>query len=304
MIKIPSEDALPSGPHRSLLTNLHDLYRRAGFPGIKSISNASTRLNDNCDIISHQGVSNILSGKSIPRWSKLESLVIVLASLDVNRPEPRKVAQEFQSLWINVVAPSTTKNDSTDPPLSIFTNQDAQASPIAATLPTPTFKARRAISTRIRRDLQLEAGGKCSVPNCGSETIELAHITPTINGGTNKFGNLICLCPNHHAWFDRGRFSEQEIRLLKARLSWNQGRYSDSEIMWLGVFSKRSGTHFVHPSTDRASLHSLEADGYIELTDSGLDDSKDSMDTWRLTAMGTRLAAVWSDSGAPPINIR
>jgi hypothetical protein len=302
MIKIPGEDDLPSGAHRNLLTNLHDLYRRAGFPGIKSISNASTRLNDNCDIISHQGVSNILSGKSIPRWSKLESLVIVLASLDVTRPEPRKVAQEFQSLWINLVAPPTTNNDTTEPPPRILTNQDAQPSPIAVT--APTFKASRGISTRIRRDLQLEAGGKCSVPNCGSETIELSHITRISQGGANKFGNLICLCPNHHAWFDRGRFSEQEIRLLKARFAWNQRRYSDVEIMWLGVFSKRGGTHFVHPSSDRASLHSLEADGYIELTDSGLDDSKDSMDTWRLTDMGTRLAAVWSDSGAPPTNIR
>ncbi|MFJ6555544.1 HNH endonuclease [Streptomyces luteogriseus] len=304
MIKIPNEDDLPSGPHRNLLTNLHDLYRRAGFPGIKSISNASTRLNDNCDIISHQGVSNILSGKSIPRWNKLESLVIVLASLDVTRPEPRKVAQEFQSLWINLVAPSTTKNDITEPPSRIVTSQDAQPTPVAATPPALTFKASRAISTRIKRDLQLEAGGKCSVPNCGSETIELAHITSISEGGANKFGNLIGLCPNHHAGFDRGRFSEQEMRLLKARFSWNQRRYSDAEIMWLGVFSKRGGTHFVHPSHDRASLHSLEADGYIELTDSGLDDSKDSMDTWRLTDMGTRLAAVWSDSGAPPINIR
>ncbi|MFI6277327.1 HNH endonuclease signature motif containing protein [Streptomyces sp. NPDC050988] len=307
MIPLPNEKDLPAGAHRYLVIKLHELYRRAGFPGIKSISNASIHLGDNCDMISHQGASNILSGKSIPRWCKLEAIVLVLASLDLTRPEPRKVAQQFHSLWILLADKSPTSHGNFEDHSNTITSEGVWTAPPAIASPpaTPAMTSRigRATSTRLKRDLRLEAGGTCPVPHCHSTIIELAYITPMARGGVNNFGNLIYLCPNHHRQFDTGDFSEQEIHLLKARLAWNLKRYTRAEHIWLWVFSKRGGTHFIHPRSERDSLRSLEADGYIRLIEAGAGDSKESMDTWCLTEIGTRLANVWADSGAPPIDI-
>ncbi|MGW5773367.1 HNH endonuclease [Streptomyces longwoodensis] len=307
MIKIPNEKDLPSGTHRDLVIELHGLYRRAGFPGLKSISNASIHLGDHCDVISHQGVSNLLSGKSIPRWRKLEALVLVLASLDVTRPEPRKVAQQFHSLWVLLADKSAMSRENSEGRSTLVTREDSRGvHSVPESQPaSPVMNSRlsRSISTRIKRDLALEASGKCSMTHCQSTVIELAHIMPISAGGKNTFGNLIYLCPNHHRQFDSGDFAEQEMWLIKARLAWNCKRYTRAENIWLWVFSKRGGTHFIHPTGERDSLRSLEADGFIRLVESSSANEQTSMDTWYVTQMGTRLAEVWADSGAPPIDI-
>ncbi|WP_425508090.1 HNH endonuclease signature motif containing protein [Streptomyces bathyalis] len=309
MIQIPNEQALPPGAHRYLLLKLHEIYKRAGFPGIKSISNATIHLGDNCDIVSHQGVSNILSGKSTPRWSKLEALVLVLASLDVTRPDPRKLAQTFHELWLPLVS---------EPPIDLApprpgdghhaseetTKTPHSSAPISNSRKTATPRGGRVIATRLKQDLRLEVGGKCPVSNCQSTTIELAHITPMRAGGENVFGNLIFLCPNHHRQYDTGGFSEQEVRLIKARLAWNNDRYTHAELVWLWVFAKNGGTHFIHPSSEHECLRFLEADGYITMDKSGEENSEGPTDTWHLTELGVRFAEVWGDSGAHPIDIR
>ncbi len=308
MIRLPSEKDLPPGVHRNLVIKLHELYRRAGFPGIKSISNASIHLGDNCDIISHQGASNILSGKSIPRWNKLEALVLVLAGLDVSRPEPRKIAQEFHTLWVPLIEGTPVSHPAPDHSHNLPAREKSEiTSPAPGALEPPAVftpsRVRRTISTRLKRDLRLEVGGKCPVPHCQSTTIELAHIASIATGGNNSFGNLLFLCPNHHRQYETGGFSEQDMRLIKARLAWSLNRYTHDELIWLGVFSKRGGTHFIHPRRGRISLRTLESDGYIRLVEAGSEDSEESTDTWCLTEIGARLANVWTDSGAPAIDI-
>lgn len=53
-------------------------------------------------------------------------------------------------------------------------------------------------------------GGKCLV--CGfNSIIEICHIIPRYIGGTNEPSNLIVLCPNHHAMFDRGMLKIKDI---------------------------------------------------------------------------------------------
>ncbi|MFW3473552.1 HNH endonuclease signature motif containing protein [Streptomyces microflavus] len=307
MIQIPDENVLPGGSHRNLLVALHVLYRRAGFPGIKSISEASVHLGDNCDVISHQGVSNILAGKSIPRWGKLEALVLVLANRDVTRPEPRGIAQEFHALWVQVASEPTPQSIRVDdagkpPPEESTADPSGSLAPPVRTRAAGTVRVRRSLSARRKRDLLLEVGGRCPVPRCASSSMEIAHITPLSMGGADAFGNLIYLCANHHRQYDGGDFTEQHLRLIKARLAWNADRYTHAEYLWLGVFSRSGGTHFLHPIEERSCLRFLEADGYIERVDTpGV--AKSDMDTWRLTEIGVRLAGVWADSGAPPVNI-
>lgn len=187
MIQIPDESTLPGGSHRNLLVALHLLYRRAGFPGIKSISDASVHLGDNCDVISHQGVSNILAGKSTPRWSKLEALVLVLASRDVTRPEPRVIAREFHGLWLQVASEPTLQSIRVDdagkpPPEELPTDPSGSLAPPVRPV-AGVVRGRRSLSTRRKRDLLLEVGGRCPVPRCASSSMEVAHITPLAMGG-------------------------------------------------------------------------------------------------------------------------
>ncbi|MGW0712833.1 HNH endonuclease signature motif containing protein [Streptomyces sp. NPDC002643] len=162
----------------------------------------------------------------------------------------------------------------------------------------------RATSTRLKIDLRREVDGKCPIRYCQSTTIELAHITPSKKGGGNDFGNLIYLCPNHHREFDTGDFPEREIRLTKARLAWTLKRYTRAEYILLWVFSENTSTHFLYASSARDSLRSLESDGYIKMMDAGSEDSEESMDTWCLTEIGSRLVNVWRDSGAAPMHIK
>ncbi len=52
--------------------------------------------------------------------------------------------------------------------------------------------------------------GKCFV--CGFDEItEVHHIVPRRYGGTDEEGNLVLLCPNHHALADRGMLSIKDI---------------------------------------------------------------------------------------------
>ena len=62
-----------------------------------------------------------------------------------------------------------------------------------------THEQLRAEFTKLsfRKELKNKLGGTCV--NCGStENIEYHHIVPLINGGTNKFTNIVPLCVECH----------------------------------------------------------------------------------------------------------
>ncbi|MDG6107166.1 hypothetical protein Daura_32520 [Dactylosporangium aurantiacum] len=95
----PDRHVLPDGPLRALVLQLHHLYRQAGYPGLKKISAEIRDREDLPDVVSHETVSKILQGEVLPRWSKLESIVRVLAGWSVDRPRPDGEAKRFQQLW-------------------------------------------------------------------------------------------------------------------------------------------------------------------------------------------------------------
>src|SRR5262245_21348354 len=84
----PDHRVLPDGPLRALVLELHRLYRRAGYPGLKKVSGEIRDGEDLPDVVSHETISKILQGEALTRWSKLESVVRVLASWSVDRPVP------------------------------------------------------------------------------------------------------------------------------------------------------------------------------------------------------------------------
>lgn len=101
----PREDELPAGPRRHehwlLVGELHVLYRRCGAPGVAQISRSVTTNEELPDSISPQGVSDMLHGKSVPRWSKLEVVVTALASMVRLHPLPDPAGEvlRFHELW-------------------------------------------------------------------------------------------------------------------------------------------------------------------------------------------------------------
>jgi hypothetical protein len=98
-IELPGEDRLPSGPARELVVALHDLYRGAGRPGLRRIAKAVRDNGDYSDTVSHETVSDMLNGKGVPRWSKLDCVVRQLAIWNAQRRDPEEVAARFLRLW-------------------------------------------------------------------------------------------------------------------------------------------------------------------------------------------------------------
>jgi hypothetical protein len=101
-VPLPAKDVLAPGPHRDLVEALHELYRQAGLPGTRTISQDSRELGDVLalrDTISHEGVSGVLRGVGIPRWSKLECLVRILVNRAVDHPDLDATLQRFHKLW-------------------------------------------------------------------------------------------------------------------------------------------------------------------------------------------------------------
>jgi hypothetical protein len=111
-IAMPPRDKLPPGPHRALVEALHQLYRQAGIPGIRKISQDSRHLGDALDLpdtLSHEGVSAILRGEGLPRWSKVECLVRILAAGAVGRPDVDAAVQRFHELWSSAAGVGSIK---------------------------------------------------------------------------------------------------------------------------------------------------------------------------------------------------
>lgn len=98
LIVLPSETEVPPGPHRQLLIALHDLYRLAGFPSTRDISKVIARSEFARDSMSHQTVANILAGRRVPRWLKVEALVDGLLTLARHETTLSEI-DRFRQLW-------------------------------------------------------------------------------------------------------------------------------------------------------------------------------------------------------------
>lgn len=107
---MPDEGQVPVGRHRDLLLELHDLYKQAGQPGARRISE-SVREAELKDLVSHQTVSSMLKGDNIPRWTKLEAVVTVLAQWSVEQPDVRATVKKMHRLWMSTQSPVTSRND-------------------------------------------------------------------------------------------------------------------------------------------------------------------------------------------------
>ncbi|MFF8386116.1 hypothetical protein ACF053_21045 [Streptomyces kanasensis] len=98
------------------MTALHDLYRLAGFPSTRVISKAITRSEFARDSMSHQTVANILTGRRVPRWLKVEALVDALLTL-ARRETSLSEIDRFRGLWEAISFPAGEQPEPPPEPL-------------------------------------------------------------------------------------------------------------------------------------------------------------------------------------------
>ncbi|MBL7051666.1 MAG: HNH endonuclease [Nanoarchaeota archaeon] len=61
----------------------------------------------------------------------------------------------------------------------------------------------------------MQRGNKCEYPHCNENvSLEVHHITKRSNGGSNKYSNLVVLCPTHHRKADRGSINATRLKMI------------------------------------------------------------------------------------------
>jgi tetratricopeptide (TPR) repeat protein len=101
-------------PQADLVTELQLLYRAAGRPSLRRISQEIRENDQMPDTVSHETVKALLAGQTIPRWSKVESVVRYLAGHAVHRPDVEAEVRRFFDLWS---AATETRADQPGPPV-------------------------------------------------------------------------------------------------------------------------------------------------------------------------------------------
>ena len=85
----------------------------------------------------------------------------------------------------------------------------------------PQLKIRVLIPIKLRRELLVECGHKCTIHNCSiMQNLEAHHINS--NPSDNIIDNLIMLCPTHHTMADRGTIDGPSCKMYKSKLESQQ----------------------------------------------------------------------------------
>ncbi len=83
-----------------LVAELLLLYRAAGRPSYRRISNEIRDAEDMPDTVSHETVSSLLNGTVIPRWTKVQCVVRQLCLMAVHHPDPDAEVLRFHPVWV------------------------------------------------------------------------------------------------------------------------------------------------------------------------------------------------------------
>ena len=103
-IGLPGTDRLPDGPMRAFVVELHSLYGLAGRPAARAISRR-VFADRTLETVSHETVSSLLRGASLPAWAKVESIIVVLNRMAVQQSDPQQLRIRFNRLWLGVDHP-------------------------------------------------------------------------------------------------------------------------------------------------------------------------------------------------------
>ena len=179
--------------------------------------NGKTRDGANCTIEALRECTRELDWKRIDWYNGKQKEVIVVSSLDD--------LQLISNISMFVNAVYRFKNGPTPLDIQEKEQQDVRRyaeeksrSEIKKILQGNPRAARRGefVVRRFERDNRMTAlikeyrGRKCQICNVnireknGGRFVEAAHIKPKKDGGDETLENILVLCPNHHAEFDKG----------------------------------------------------------------------------------------------------
>ena len=103
-----------------------------------------------------------------------------------------------------------------------------------------TDETGRYIRADIRRQVLLESGHACAIPTCQFPATEFAHIDPFAEVGKHEAGNIIALCPNHHALYDqKNTIDRKAMRAYKLKLQFLNRRHTRYEMRLLTLFAAK-----------------------------------------------------------------
>ena len=120
------------------------------------------------------------------------------------------------------------------------------------------------IPADIKRRVLVEAGHRCAILTCRAMMPEIHHIIPWAECREHKYENLIALCPNCHAYADRGKIDRKSLRLYKFNLRFAHDKFSKIEIDVLFDLGDGKAMHwpsFMHPLIRR-----LQDADYVDVT--------------------------------------
>lgn len=158
-------------------------------------------------------------------------------------------------------------------------------------------KKRPSLQAELQRNLFLETGYRCAVPSCNvTDSLEIAHIHALAKGGKTDFDNLIVLCANCHAKYDKGNtnfFDKKAMLKIKANLQLMNGRYSSFELRLL--------KYFLDSKKGEILLFGRNVDVYFLIKDKLLEESPKQFQNavnfppklYLLTAKGESFIEMW-----------
>ncbi|MFF8024768.1 hypothetical protein ACFZDJ_27435 [Streptomyces sp. NPDC007896] len=89
MLRMPGKDALPPGPTRAFVAELHVHFREAGRPSLASIAEATGRLASPVPV-SRETIRRLLTGQTVSTWAKVDAVLRVLCQLGGQDPDRRR----------------------------------------------------------------------------------------------------------------------------------------------------------------------------------------------------------------------
>jgi len=110
-IALPGPDRLPTGPRREFFEALHTLYDTAGQPGARIISQWIFHKRDLRETVSHETVSAVLRGTTVPAWAKVNSIIVVLAEQSTREHDIRVLTDDLLQLWLAARQPRPADAD-------------------------------------------------------------------------------------------------------------------------------------------------------------------------------------------------
>ncbi|MBQ0891197.1 hypothetical protein KBZ94_40860 [Streptomyces sp. RM72] len=89
MLRMPGKEALPPGPTRVFVAELHVHFREAGRPSLASIAATTGRLSSPVPV-SRETIRRLLTGQTVSTWAKVDAVLRALCQLGGQDPDRRR----------------------------------------------------------------------------------------------------------------------------------------------------------------------------------------------------------------------